>query len=457
MYIYKRRDPHGFNPQGLYIGEGSYKVKRPFNPRGFTQQGQNIYTGTELDPWGFDMDGVYKATGKRRDLRGFDANGQHKVGYYGPEGTWWDPDKRWDEKGIDRNWFTVDSDINLVTGTKFDSFGYDKDGFNAHGFDREGFDRSGYDSTGRNRDGYDREGFDAKGFNRYGYDRHGFNADGLDRKGHTHEWCAKYNQYGVDSEGHLDTGEMDPDIAVAKEFLEGGYASLSAFAADNQMDEEYARRRIDAARRKLPSLDQAVGKVLKDGNRQRLAAMANDCARYLSGKLSLDEFWDKHPRITIVKLMTMCMRDNPLLQRRFTDKMLQEIIVGPQHIETILSIFGGSRYDVAPALSGIEEFRMAYNRLPVDGSPEQAKRKRANVQKLYDLKRFIKKYEDRNFTALLKTKLSYDGGKTWITYTQEMIDAAMQTLRKNHRIVCVRTVKEVIEGHYVSTADSLAG
>ena len=45
--------------------------------------------------------------------------------------------------------------INKVTGTKFNIYGFDKDGFDKSGYNCNGFDRNGF-----NRDGYTFNGFE---------------------------------------------------------------------------------------------------------------------------------------------------------------------------------------------------------------------------------------------------------------------------------------------------------
>ena len=68
---------------------------------------------------------------------------------------------------------TLDDFKSLLTNTKFDIDGFDKDGYDIAGFDRDGFDR----------DEFDRDCFDRNSYNSDGFDRSGLNSDGYDRDG----------------------------------------------------------------------------------------------------------------------------------------------------------------------------------------------------------------------------------------------------------------------------------
>jgi hypothetical protein len=106
--------------------------------------------------------------------------------------SWWDePAPLYDARGFDP------AGVHRETGTRFDRYGRDVDGFDARGFNKEGINRvtgtayapSGYDWYGRDKNGYDRRGFDLEGLHKDtgtrwspdGFDAHGKNQRGIYR------------------------------------------------------------------------------------------------------------------------------------------------------------------------------------------------------------------------------------------------------------------------------------
>lgn len=113
--------------------------------------------------------------------------------------------------------------------TRYDSQGFNRNGYNKDGFDRDGYDVDGFDRFGRDAEGYDRNGFDRKGYNREGYDRQGYDRNfysktGLDRAGRT---PAQYSDLLKrlylrlqEAQSQLDKGDFRYAVSDARTVLE---------------------------------------------------------------------------------------------------------------------------------------------------------------------------------------------------------------------------------------------
>ena len=84
----------------------------------------------------------------------------------------------------------IDKDgYHKITGTKFDEYGFDKDGFDYGGYHKTTdtkFDEYGYDKDGFTRYGWSLDGinkYTLTKFDKYGFDKYGFDKDGLDKSG----------------------------------------------------------------------------------------------------------------------------------------------------------------------------------------------------------------------------------------------------------------------------------
>ena len=86
----------------------------------------------------------------------------------------------------------------------YDKYGFDREGYNKYGFNRSGIDREGYDILGFNKNGYNRSGFNKEGFDRVGYNIDGYNRRGFNRKGFNREG---YNEFGYNIKGIHKSGK----------------------------------------------------------------------------------------------------------------------------------------------------------------------------------------------------------------------------------------------------------
>ena len=127
--------------------------------------------------------------------------------------------------------------IYLQTGTEFNQFGYNRDGYDKFGYKKDGYDKFGYDKFGYdkfgydkfsynqfgyNEDGYDRGGYDKNGYNQFGYDKDGYDQFGYDKGGYNKDG---YDKFGYNNRGiHSKTGtKLNPDGYDKYGFDENGF------------------------------------------------------------------------------------------------------------------------------------------------------------------------------------------------------------------------------------------
>lgn len=414
-------DRGGFNKRGINKNGTAYD-DAGYNIKGYDRSG---YDRDGYDRDGYDSDGY--------DRRGFSEWGYDRDGYnrrgFNRDGIHRDTGTMFNKQGVDRSGYD-EHGMNIYSG-------YDRDGYNIDGYDREGFDRDGYNIRGLDREGFDRDGF------RDGLDREGYDREGLDKDGYTREYNSKFNKYGVDENGYQKNGEMDPDVEFAINFSESGIRNQNKFAAEKGMDEKEVRDKIELARKKCPNIDEIIKDLLLTGNKMRVAAISNDCDKFIGGKLSTKEFWDKHPKLNISDILSSFISD-PDKKKQFSDRIIESLVLDSDNIEGNLRIFGTSQYDVSGALKGIEDFKKIYTRFGTDGTPEQLQKKRENTKKVFDTIKYLNKYKSRNLDSLLGSRQSFDGGQTWIEFNGETIGQAMDALKKDKKLVCVQTVRDYI-------------
>ncbi len=429
------RDREGFDRLGLnaekYDREGRYGVghrdaegydRYGFNRRGYDREGfdRRGYDKEGYDREGFnrqhfDRNGINRRTGTLYNSNGWDARGFNADG--------------WDRDGYGKDGYNAD--------------GYNRKGYNRQGYDSDGYDKDGFDIDGYNWKGYNRSGFDVDGYNSNGYDSDGYDREGLDKDGYTKEYNAKFNKFGIDENGYMKNGEMDPDVEFAISFSESGIKDQIKYAAEKGLDEKEVRERIESARKKCPNIDEIIKNLLLTGNKMRVAAISNDCEKFISGELDADGFWGKHPRLNISEVLSSFIND-PEKRKQFSDRTVENLVLDSNNIERNLRIFGTSQYDVSGALKGIEDFKRIYTRFGTNGTPEQIQKKRENTKKIFDTIKYLNRYRSRNLDSLLGSRQSFDGGQTWIEFNGETIGQAMDALKKDKRLVCVQTVKDYI-------------
>lgn len=426
-------DHNGVHKNGTRFNEEGYDkfgrdrdgfFRDGFSIDGFNREGINKYTGTEFYPDGWNQSyTMHRDTGTEYDPEGYNIFGYNKGGR--------------DRSGYDK--FGIDKE------------GYDKHGIDSYGYDRNGNRRNpdgspmfytsrknGYDVWGVDKDGYKEDGFDRFGFDREGYDR-----EGLDKDGYTREYNAKFNEFGVDENGYMKNGGIDPDVEFAISFSESGIKELTKYAAEKGMEYKEVQGKIESARKKFPAIDETITNILLTGNKMRAAAISNDCEKFINGELDVKEFWDKHPRLNISGVLFNFIND-PEKRKQFSDRTVENLVLDSDSIEENLRIFGTSRYDVPGALKGIEDFKKTYVRFGVDGSPEQIQKKRENTKKIFDTMKYLSKYKNQNINTLLGSRQSFDGGQTWTDFNGELIGHAMDALKADKKLICVQSVKDYI-------------
>lgn len=85
-------------------------------------------------------------------------------------------------------------DTKHSSNSKYDKFGYDKDGYNREWYDAYWFDRDGY-----NREWYNEEWFDRNWFDKSWYNYKWFDKDWYDKNGYNKRW---YDRNGLDKDGY---------------------------------------------------------------------------------------------------------------------------------------------------------------------------------------------------------------------------------------------------------------
>ncbi|MBR2543482.1 hypothetical protein IKF03_02720 [Candidatus Saccharibacteria bacterium] len=431
-------DENGYDRKG-YDKDGFFRD-------GFNDEGIHKTTRTEFNPGGWNRaQTIHRDTGDQYGPDGFDHLGYNKDGY---DRDGYDR-KGWDKDGYDRGGFHKKDLIHRETRTKYGPDGYNMYGLDKNRFDREGFYHppnkgnahtryhNGYDYQGFNRHGYDREGYDKEGYDKEGYDR-----EGLDKDGYTREYNAKFNRYDVDENGYMKNGEIDPDVDFAIDFAKSGIKDQSKYASEKNMDVEDVREKIAMARKKCPNIDEIISDLLLTGNKMRVATILKDCNKCIDGSLDINEFWDKHPRLTVTDILTKIIND-PDEKKVFSDRTIEGIVMNSNNIENNLRIFGASQYDVSSAIKGAEDFKKMYAKFGIS-SPEQAQQKRENTKKIYDMIKYFNRYKNRNLDSLLGSRQSLDGGQTWIEFNGETIGQAMDALKKDKKLICVQSVKDYI-------------
>ena len=286
-----------------------------------------------------------------------------------------------------------------------------------------------------------------------GYDSEGYNREGVDREGCSREFNVKFNQYGVDENGYMKNGELDSDIEFAISFSESGIKDQIKYAAEKGMDEKEVRERIESARKKCPNIDEIIKNILLTGNKMRVAAISDDCEKFISGELDMNGFWGKHPRLNISEVLSSFIND-PEKRKQFSDRTVENLVLDSDNIEGNLRVFGTSQYDVSGALKGIEDFKRIYTGFGTDGTPEQIQKKRENTKKIFDTIKYLNRYRNRNLDSLLGSRQSFDGGRTWIEFNGETIGQAMDALKKDKKLICVQTVKDYIVNQFKNPNDN---
>lgn len=149
---------------------------------------------------------------------------------------------RYDSQGFDKNGFDRDG---------YDRYGFNSDGYNRNGYDVDGFDRRGYDEHGFDCEGYDHQGYTADGYNRDGRDRRGFNRAGFDADG--------FDRFGRDAEGYYRNG-----------FDKNGY-NREGYDRHGYGRDFYSQAGFDRAGRTAPQYVDLLGRLylrLRDAQHQ---------------------------------------------------------------------------------------------------------------------------------------------------------------------------------------------
>ena len=115
----------------------------------------DILSKNKCDTKGFDIFGNHKDTGNKYDSNGFDRNG-YNINCVDKDGL--------DIKGDNIN--SIKRTRKKKPKRKIDYKEYDDDGilYDQHGFNSQEFNKDGYDIYGFDKDGLNKDGYDMYGF-----------------------------------------------------------------------------------------------------------------------------------------------------------------------------------------------------------------------------------------------------------------------------------------------------
>lgn len=200
----------------------------------------------------------------------------------------------------------------MTVDSRYDDYGFDRQGYNVDGFDRSGYDR----------DGFDIEGFDVQGYDRYGFNRRGFDIDGFDRQGYSNDG---YNRDGFDREGYnrqgFDANGYDRDGRDVHGFRNEHYSKRSNVdsselsVVNNQFIVCLAPDEvIDAIR------EYRIGISLEKFERHRLTFRRRNGV-----EVQLDSSYFAEKNVNIVSFTDFMKSDISLLQKKYTYRYIDVI------------------------------------------------------------------------------------------------------------------------------------
>jgi len=197
-----------------------------FNAQGWNRDNINVITGEIYDSMGWDRNHTTRYDNNGEPVNGiidgisyengvpilvYDEEGYDQEGY-NQEG-WSRPDKYgqiWNRYNVNKETGTIFGTdrytrdgwnlifpaipFNRITGTKSDSEGYDRNGFNTEGINKE-------TGTIYNKAGYDKDGYDAEGYDKYGWSKPDENYESWNRQGLNAEIYDCYDLAGYDKDG----------------------------------------------------------------------------------------------------------------------------------------------------------------------------------------------------------------------------------------------------------------
>lgn len=500
-------DKNGYSERGLnrfgqdregYFSSGYNEVgynREGYNRQGFNREGIHRETGTNYDAEGYDASGFDDTDVDRQgfDREGYDGGGFNRAGYdkdgydeygfnkFGFARDGYDKDGYdiygFDRNGINRSGFNRDG-IFTETGNLFDSSGFDKDGFDENGFNRDGKDKDGYDREGYksqsilwrshwynkvlDRHGYDREGYDFRGFDIEGYDKKGRDQDGFDRFGFGKNGLHRdtgtkldvngFSILGVNESG-VDrmTGKLNDNIAFATDYINAGSLTINRFASENGIDNKKAHKMIKTALIMMPELEGLLKETLDRSQKRVVAILINDTRRFNQDEIDLAEFWKNHPMMTIEVVKRIVPNDQ---SSKMEHRVLFNTNLTIDNVESIIHTFTPSSWDVSGAIGAINNQLSSINkqRTKWDEGVEAT----TTYRKLTEIKKFLLRYKDTNTSRMWKNndRYSFDGGKTFIDITEDIVNEARDYLQNNGRLICCATVKDYIRNKHTNNTNA---
>ena len=315
---------------------------------------------------------------------------------------------------------------------KYDKDGYDKDGYDKNGYDRDGYRRDGYNRKGFNRDGihkltgtkFNPYGLDADGYGKSGF-KNGLNRFGFN-KDHKHAITGSevdeqgYNFYGLDSNGCDRAGLKDPDVAMLEDYLAEKSSTPKSFATKNNLEVKEVKARLETAMLKAPWLQAAYNTVTRAGQAKRLAAIRKN-ASVVKTSNDLKTFWETHPKLDLNQLHKMFGNEVFIAFIDILAKLIKENSI---NIELLIRSFSLTYFDLEEGLSELNSLRRTADK--------------ETRFKIITIEKYMKKFSTKTFhpgTYIIKG--------VPIVVTEDDIKRGEEELKNARRFICAKTLEEV--------------
>ena len=315
---------------------------------------------------------------------------------------------RFDKRKFDTN------GIHEITGTKYDTRGYDMYGYNAKGIHMD-------TGTPYNIYGYDRNGFNKEGYNTWGYDRNGYNKEGYDVNG--------IDVFGMKKA----TGQKDPRIVLAESFIMSGL-TLEEFAKEINRSPS-AINNVFQTIRKSPciseKLDEAIEKSIVETSKETIEVKK----QLLSGEINIRDVG--------------CIDD---IIRACSEKEKQEVReilirgVNEHNIKVLeyKKIFGIKEEGKELPQRIIDRINPLLRVVKKSQKPDIRILSRSVYQEMARLESYKSPYKDSDLTRVGYTDKK--GKERWLEISPKRIEMAKKYLQSNGEFICYKTMNDVFMG-----------
>lgn len=213
------------------------------------------------------------------------------------------------------------------------------------------------------------------------------------------------------------------------ELLEDSTLTTKMLAEQHGVTQQEIARRIELGKAMVPGLEELVRERNVRSNAQRIAIIHSDLERVYAGKISMGEFWEKHPGFTFEVVMKIAHRNT--LRGFLGAKLAQLDLNNPESIHEAAHLTGMVRIDdIREVITQV----MRYDQQPIT-----TKRKlgamRAQFARLGSVK----------LKHLVGLSYRQIGSEEEHHISQEDIDRAVQCIKEQKGVICSRTVMHQIQ------------